>query len=321
MASPPPAGSSSATAAAPTPAPAPVPVTLEADDAEALLDDGDSALGSEPGSSTTSLASSITRYRIENGRTYHAYKDGKYAYPNDDMEQERLDLQHHLCSLTFDGRLFTAPIDANKLERVLDAGCGTGIWTTDFADEYPQATVLGIDLSPIQPTFVPPNAMFQVDDLEEEWTFGDGDKFDFIYLRMMTGSIGNWDRFFEQAFDNLKPGGFIEIVDIRLPPTAADGTLKPDSPLLKWANLLLKGSIIAGRGVDSAITYTGKLAKWGFQGIHETIYKWPGNKWPKNTKAKELGKWWRLFLILSRRKELKWFILDEGKSRKVKEIY
>ncbi|APA11946.1 hypothetical protein SS1G_05495 [Sclerotinia sclerotiorum 1980 UF-70] len=293
MALPPPRGSLSPTAAAPapTPAPAPVPVTLEADDAEALLDDGDSALGSEQGSSTTSLASSITRYRIENGRTYHAYKDGKYAYPNDDMEQERLDLQHHLCTITLNGRLFTAPIDVDKIERVLDVGCGTGIWTTDFADEYPHATVLGIDLSPIQPMFVPPNAIFQVDDLEEEWTFGDGDKFDFIHTRMMTGSIQDWDRFFEQAFENLKPGGYIEVTDILLPPTSADGTLKADSPLLKWANLLLEGSILAGRGLDSAMTYTEKLAKVGFQGINETIHKWPGNKWPKDPKAKELGMW------------------------------
>lgn len=28
------------------------------------------------GSATTSLASSIAKYRVENGRTYHAYKEG-----------------------------------------------------------------------------------------------------------------------------------------------------------------------------------------------------------------------------------------------------
>jgi SAM-dependent methyltransferase len=194
-------GSSPPAAAAAASAPAtsaPQPVTLEADDEEALLDDGDSALGSENGSSTTSLASSITKYRLENGRTYHAYKDGKYVFPNDEPEQERLDLQHHICSITFDGRLFSCPIDAATTKRVLDVGCGTGIWVTDYADEWPQASVLGIDLSPIQPAFVPPNAQFQVDDVEEDWTFGES--FDFIYARMMTGSLQNWDRFFDQCY-------------------------------------------------------------------------------------------------------------------------
>jgi hypothetical protein len=37
--------------------------------------DGDSAIGGESlASSTTSISSSILRYREENGRTYHAYK-------------------------------------------------------------------------------------------------------------------------------------------------------------------------------------------------------------------------------------------------------
>jgi predicted RNA methylase len=33
--------------------------------------------------------------------------------------------------LTFDGHLNTAPLK-DQLENVLDAGCGTGVWTIDF---------------------------------------------------------------------------------------------------------------------------------------------------------------------------------------------
>ncbi|WYZ43908.1 hypothetical protein EsH8_VII_000344 [Colletotrichum jinshuiense] len=57
--------------------------------------------------------------------------------------------------LTFDGQLGTAPPnskDANiKAGRVLDIGTGSGIWAMDFADEHPEAEVLGVDLSAIQP--------------------------------------------------------------------------------------------------------------------------------------------------------------------------
>ncbi|KAL2760018.1 hypothetical protein ACRALDRAFT_1079087 [Sodiomyces alcalophilus JCM 7366] len=96
--------------------------------------DADSALGvGSIGSRTTSLTSSIARYRVENGRTYHSYKDGSYILPNDDGENERLDLQHHICCLTFDGRLYTCPAGRDKpLRRILDAGCGTGIWAIDM---------------------------------------------------------------------------------------------------------------------------------------------------------------------------------------------
>lgn len=51
----------------------------------------DSTLGSDASSSTASLSSSILAYRRENGRTYHAYKDGKYVVPNDEAENDRLE--------------------------------------------------------------------------------------------------------------------------------------------------------------------------------------------------------------------------------------
>lgn len=49
--------------------------------------DADSAIGDDDDeqSITTSVSSSIRQYRVENGRTYHSYKDGQYAYPNDEV--------------------------------------------------------------------------------------------------------------------------------------------------------------------------------------------------------------------------------------------
>lgn len=45
---------------------------------------------------------------------------------------------------------------------------------------------------------MPPNVEFFVDDLESEWTFVS--KFDFIYMRMLGGSIHDWPKLFEQAY-------------------------------------------------------------------------------------------------------------------------
>lgn len=50
-------------------------------------------------------------------------------------------------------------------------------------DRYPGAEVLGIDLSPIQPSWVPPNVKFLIDDVEAEWL--NGDNWDFVHLRNM----------------------------------------------------------------------------------------------------------------------------------------
>jgi methylase of polypeptide subunit release factors len=56
-----------------------------------------------------------------------------YVLPNDEAENERLDLQHMLFTLTFDGKLSNLPLDkANSPRRVLDAGTGTGVWAIDY---------------------------------------------------------------------------------------------------------------------------------------------------------------------------------------------
>ena len=49
--------------------------------------------------------------------------------PNDDTEQDRLDLQHHIYRITLDGRLYLAPIPKD-VHHVLDIGTGTGIVST-----------------------------------------------------------------------------------------------------------------------------------------------------------------------------------------------
>ena len=70
---------------------------------------------------------------------------------------------------------------------------------SEFADAHPSADVIGIDLSPIQPKFVPPNCHFEVDDITQEWTYP-VDHFDFIHVRFMTGCIPDWTELFKKAY-------------------------------------------------------------------------------------------------------------------------
>ncbi|KAJ9148894.1 Methyltransferase [Pleurostoma richardsiae] len=260
-------------------------------DSDSVFSDPDSALGDEMSlvSSTASLRSSVMRAREENGRKYHGYKDGKYVLPIDDEELARQEYQYHLCLMTFDQRLSFTPL--TKLDRVLDIGCGTGFWAMDFvaAEAHPEAEVIGVDLSPIQPAYVPPNVQFEIDDLEEPWNFSF--QFDYIHSLMMTGAFRDWPYFYRQAFENLKPGGWLEIQDMEFPLRCDDGSMTDTCVLKRWSDLMVE----AGERSGFSLTTCGKAAETmqatGFVDIVRIPFKWPINRWPKEQKWKHVGQW------------------------------
>lgn len=53
--------------------------------------------------------------------------------PNDEEEQDRMDIQHHICLLALKGRLYAAPPLKNP-QKILDLGTGTGIWVIDMGE-------------------------------------------------------------------------------------------------------------------------------------------------------------------------------------------
>ena len=120
--------------------------------------------------------------------------------PNDDAEQDSLLMQHRAMFLAAGGELHDATL-AEPGQNILDLGTGIGVWAVEMADKYPTAQVIGVDLSPIQPTWVPPNVKFEVDDVEDNWTW-DRDKFDLIYSQfMLSGSISDIKKYFRQAYE------------------------------------------------------------------------------------------------------------------------
>jgi trans-aconitate methyltransferase len=107
---------------------------------------------------------------------------------------------HHLFYLLQNSRLYLAPLERNQVKHVLDIGTGTGIWAIDFAEEFPDATVIGTDLNPIQPNMVPPNCGFIIEDCEEgDWDYGP-EYFDYIHIRTLFGCIKDWPALYAKAF-------------------------------------------------------------------------------------------------------------------------
>ena len=67
-------------------------------------------------------------------------------------ELDRLDLTHQMLRITMRNKLHFAPFDG-KSAKILDVGTGTGIWAIEMADDYPDAELIGTDLSATQPSW------------------------------------------------------------------------------------------------------------------------------------------------------------------------
>jgi SAM-dependent methyltransferase len=259
-------------------------VDLQADSKESEA--ANLALAMSMQASIVSMRSSLRESVDEHGRTYHKYKQGKYYMPNDKIEQDRLDLQHQLFYLCLDNKLHLAPI--TDPHNVLDIGTGTGIWAVDYALKNPSVSVLGIDLSAIQPAFVQPNCAFSVADAEDDWLFPHS--FDFIHGRALFTCFKDPRTVFRKAYDALAPGGYFEMQDAWIKPHSHDGTLR-NTNLERWYETLMRATAKLGRDWECAPKYAAWMREVGFEGVIERRLQWPQNTWPKGERNKVLGLW------------------------------
>ncbi|KXJ86848.1 S-adenosyl-L-methionine-dependent methyltransferase [Microdochium bolleyi] len=257
--------------------------------------DSDSAYAESIVSSTASLSASILEYRTLHGRTYHSERgEGQSWNPNDAQHDEAMDILHHMSTLMQDGTLYLAELGDN-VEKVLDVGCGTGIWAIDFADQHPESEVIGLDISPQQPQWIPVNLKFEVDDATQEWTYP-ANTFDYIHMRWLVGSIADWTVLYKEIFRALKPGGTFEHKESSCIIQADDGTLSPDSALAQWGKVFVQAGKKFGRTftvVEDNIQQQAMEAA-GFVDVKITNMKVPIGGWPLDKKEKTIGKYAQL---------------------------
>ncbi|KNB17226.1 hypothetical protein FOXG_15331 [Fusarium oxysporum f. sp. lycopersici 4287] len=242
---------------------------------ENTAEDGDSAV-LENASSTASLTSSILQYRTINGRAYQSERGNpEYWGPIDDTGQEAMDINHHVLTLLLGDKLHLAPVP-DDIQTAVDIGTGTGIWAMEFADKFPNASVIGTDLAPIQPGWIPPNLELRLHSTVDFPTHS----FDYIHMRWLVGSIADWKSLFKESYKCLKPGATSKAMSHH---HASKATTK----------FFVEGGRKIGRPFtifEENIQREG-MREAGFVNIEERDFKNPVGGWPKDPKQRSAGQY------------------------------
>ena len=151
---------------------------------------------------------------------------------------------------------------------------------------------------------VPFNLEFQIDNLEEQWTFKRS--FDYIHGRELGVCFNDFPKFLRQAFNKLRPGGYLELQDFKYPFNTRHGS-NPATSLQKLQSDALRGAE-EGFRQDWRKTHKYKelIEAAGFVDIQCEETQWPIGTWPEDEDEKSDGRLFR-FIVLE---HLRWFSQD-----------
>ncbi|KAK5107271.1 hypothetical protein LTR62_001587 [Meristemomyces frigidus] len=227
--------------------------------------------------STKSVASGVDSGSTKE-RSYHNFAESVYPLPNDEAEQKRLELQHRIWQLSLRDHSHLAPLSCSPLS-ALDIGCGPGMWVLDFAHQYPDCKVTGMDLSSTWPdqSQIPANAEFKVGDFVARWTYLH--RFDYIHSRAVGTGIKLWATLLHRCFENLEPGGWREFQEFQFPLITDDDTLELCPAFKSWALTWAMGMSKVGTNIDSVLQVPEMLRERGLLNVTHKSGKWPMGPW------------------------------------------
>lgn len=238
---------------------------------------------------------------IENGRQYGTRKPFQYMGPVDDEELDRLDIFHKFFSITREymgiGQLHAGSLPPDRPIRVLDLGCGTGIWCIDMAKAYPNAHVIGWDLNDTQPqphTNIG-NLRFDHLDFTEPKGRLEPNSMDLIHMRLLGGSVVDWPTLYQNIFTSLQPGtGLFEHVEIDFQPKCLDKSLPDDAKLHTWVRDLYAAHDRAGKPMMPHPDPRCLLNQAGFVDIQHQTFDLPFHPWRGSDPLRNIGRWFNL---------------------------
>ena len=156
-----------------------------------------------------------------------------------------------------------------------------------MGDANPAVEFIGVDLSATLPEYTPPNVMFYVDDVEDEWHWTH--KFDIVHARGITGSVRCWPRLLHQVYHNLRPGGWIVVEDFDIDFFSRDGSIEDAHAIREWCTHLQEGAEKTGCSLQYGKQLEKRICDAGFVNATANRATLPIGDWPQNPSLKSIG--------------------------------
>ncbi|KAF1913292.1 S-adenosyl-L-methionine-dependent methyltransferase [Ampelomyces quisqualis] len=158
---------------------------------------------------------------------------------NDDIEEDRLTAQHNLFCRLLGGDLVSPVIGLGSPRKVLDCGYGGGDWCVQFAEEYEDCEVTGIDVYPMQPVDQPDNldlVSYNLNDRLNDPEVFESKAYDLIHSRFIAPGIkkNRWSSYFRDMRVLLRPGGWVQAAEYHLHIQSNSGKLTDQSATYRW---------------------------------------------------------------------------------------
>ncbi|KAB8235331.1 S-adenosyl-L-methionine-dependent methyltransferase [Aspergillus alliaceus] len=208
--------------------------------------------------------------------------------PVDEEEAERLELQHQVFSKVFDNRLIFPPIPRPR--KVLDCGYGTASWAIEAAERHPECEVIGLDIFPyMNPDEIPENLWLQVDDLNRPFTFPPN-HFDLVHSRLLATGINRdrWPSYIRDIKRVLKPGGWVQLVEIYFNVQSDNGSITEQHALRRWSTQLM-GSLEGVKDLRVGTRLRNLLTAAGLTEVDARMIPLPLSAWSTDPRMRDIG--------------------------------
>ncbi|KAI8804601.1 S-adenosyl-L-methionine-dependent methyltransferase [Cladochytrium replicatum] len=188
-------------------------------------------------------------------RTYHSIPDAVYMLPDDIKEGSRLNLQHHLVKTLYNG-VNVIGITNEELKsgiKILDVGCGTGIWLAELERDFPEGEYHGSDLSPTEWSRAFKSTGRRIEVVEanvcNRLPYEDN-TFDYVHQQFVLAGVPekSWPHVISELTRVLKPGGILDVMEMDIIPQYLG---KPGPNALKYAEIYTQ--FFAARGVNASM--------------------------------------------------------------------